>query len=58
MLVSGIMVLPGTGKSLSARRDYPGAYDKLTNKWWDGYVDEDYVIIDDLDLNHVYGVFP
>lgn len=42
----------GSGKSSSARRDYPGAYDKLINKWWDGYKGESAVIIDDLDPSH------
>lgn len=44
----------GTGKSHSARTEYPEAYIKAADtKWWDGYRGQDVVIIEDFDKYHV-----
>lgn len=40
---------PGTGKSHYARENYPGAFIKSQNKWFDGYTGQDAIILDDLD---------
>lgn len=38
----------GTGKSHYVMKHYPGYYDKLLNKWWDGYKGEDVILLDDV----------
>jgi len=40
----------GTGKSRTVREKYPDAFIKDANKWWDGYNNEDVVIIEDVDI--------
>jgi len=42
----------GSGKSSLAVRENPGAYLKGLNKWWDGYVAQEAVIVDDMDPFH------
>lgn len=42
----------GSGKSRMAREQYPDAYPKLCNKWWDGYQGQKNVIMDDIGLEH------
>ncbi|MDY6497995.1 hypothetical protein [Clostridioides difficile] len=42
----------GSGKSTKAQAENPGAYLKAVNKWWDGYVDQATVIVEDMDPFH------
>lgn len=51
---------PGVGKSYSVRKDYPDAYMKMQNKWWDGYQAQEFVILDDFDskeLGHLLKIW-
>lgn len=42
----------GVGKSYTARKENPGLYTKMMNKWWDGYNDEDVVLLEDMDPSY------
>lgn len=42
----------GCGKTTAARTEYGTYFSKPCNKWWDGYQDEDCVVIEDMDPDH------
>ena len=42
-----IVAPSGYGKSTYAWENYPDAYDKMPNKWWLAYKDEETIILDD-----------
>lgn len=52
--VRGVWVhgLPGCGKTHLVRENFNPIYLKNNNKWWDGYQDQPYVVLEDVDSSH------
>ncbi len=48
----------GAGKSYTARKQYPKLFDKPLNKWWDGYREEETVLLDDVGLKESHWIGP
>lgn len=46
--------LSGAGKSHAAYNTYPQAFRKPRNKWWDGYMGQEVVVIDDIGLTDIW----
>lgn len=44
----------GSGKSYKARRENPGFYLKMNNKWWENYKGQDIVLIEDVGQTHLW----
>jgi len=42
----------GSGKSRGIREMFPELYPKPLNKWWDGYRNQETVLVDDVDNSH------
>lgn len=42
------------GKSRKARKENPGFYTKMNNKWWEHYEDQDIVLIEDVGNTHAW----
>jgi len=45
----------GTGKTRYVADKHPDYYLKNSSKWWDGYEQQETVLIDDYDFDHYYG---
>lgn len=43
----------GTGKTTAARTEFPDAFIKSRDRWWDGYQGQEVVILDDIDKYNV-----
>ena len=41
-----------SGKTTKAEKENPGFYDKMRNKWWDGYDGEDVVLLEEIAPEH------
>ena len=44
----------GCGKSSLIRKNYDSFYPKGMSKWWDGYMNEEVVVLDDIDPSHEF----
>lgn len=50
--VCGVWIhgLSGSGKTRAVLKAYPTCYIKPRNIWWDGYQNEEVVLVDDIDI--------